>query len=162
MNEIQYCLKSIIVATCVSAFRRIKPYLAISPIFCHQWTRSDHLVLSSFRRRRTHQPNPFSTRQFHFFMDSLFLLLLPPQPRSFPFFFASFPAERAVGVFPLCPLSSPLFQRCQSTKLTWDLGWDLEGWNFKEDVLANLASSAASPLPAPQTVTPLTHWLTLL
>lgn len=49
MNEIQYCLKSIIVATCVSAFRRIKPYLAISPIFCHQWTRSDHLVLSSFR-----------------------------------------------------------------------------------------------------------------
>lgn len=101
MNELQYCLKSTRVSVCVPPFRSIKLYLSISPIFLH--TRIV-CFFSSF----VYQPSPF----LHGFslpstLVSHRLSFFPPQPRLFPFFFASFPAEREVGVFPLCPLSSP-------------------------------------------------------
>lgn len=143
MNEIQYCLKSAIVAACVPAFRRIKPYLAISPIFFFAISGLWHTQIIFFLSFTTTPAKPSCYTPIPFLyrftlpstatstLSSHRLSFLPPQPRSFPFVFASFPAERAVGVFPSCPLSSPSSQHCQSTELTWDLGCACRGLEFQ-------------------------------
>lgn len=113
MNEIQYCLKSIIVATCVSAFRRIKPYLAISPIFCHQWTRSDHLVLSSFRLLLVEEEP--TSRTLFLPANSISLWILSsfyfyhPSPARSPSSLPLFPLREQWECFPCAPSVAPCF-----------------------------------------------------
>lgn len=157
MNEIQYCLKSAIVAACVPAFRRIKPYLAISPIFFFFFlpsVDSDTLRSSFFFCLPPHQPNPLATHRFHSFIDSLFLLLLlllsvaivwafsHPNPARSPSSLPLFPLREQWECFPRAPSVAPRLSVARAQNWLEILAVLVEGWNFKEDVLANLASSA--------------------
>lgn len=171
MNEMQYCLKSTIVAACVPAFRRIKPYLAISPFFFFlSSVDSDTLgsFVSLFFPLPPQQPNPHATDRFNSFIDSLFLLLLlllsvstvwassHPSPAHSLFSLPLFPLREQWECFLRAPLVAPRLSIARAQNWLEILAALVEGWNFKEDVLANLASSVP-PLPSPEP-----PWLTLL
>lgn len=121
----------------------IKP---LAQFFCHRWTRtrSDYLVLSSFVYRHTSQtlflPTDSIPLWFLFSFDVYFcscLSYLPPP--------APAPLREQWECFPRAPSVAPRFSVARAQNWLEILAALEDGWNFKEDVLANLASSATFP-----------------
>lgn len=103
------------------------------------------------------QPNPHATDRFHSFIDSLFLLLVlllsvstvwassHPSPAHSLFSLPLFPLREQWECFLRAPLVAPRLSIARAQNWLEILAALVEGWNFKEDVLANLASSAPPP-----------------
>lgn len=87
------------------------------------------------------------------------LSFLPPQPSSarssssLPLF----PLREQWECFSRAPSVAPHFSIARAQNWLEILAALVQGWNFKEGVLANLASSTGPPAPGPPR-----HWLTLV
>lgn len=87
------------------------------------------------------------------------LSFLPLQPSSAcsPSSLPLFPLREQWECFSRVPSVAPRFSIATAQNWLEILAVLVQGWNFKEGVLANLASSTAPPAPGPPR-----HWLTLV